>query len=154
FNVTPCKFQVQICDPQLRGKDTFLISPTSSGKSITFLMPFIWQKSGVCILISPLQLLGSQHAAHPALEALGIRAINVTAKTATEEAFKEMALGKFQLIVTSPEYVEQDFRFRKYLWDSKSFCKMVKRLVFDEARCVMDWGGFRPAYGRLCFLRL
>lgn len=65
-----------------------------------------------------------------------------------------MALGHYQLIIASPEYVEQDFRFRTYLWNSASFCKLVQRLVFDEAHCVMDWGGFRPAYLRMCFLRL
>lgn len=88
FGVKPCKFQAQICDLQLRGIHSVLVSPTGSGKSLSFLMPFIWQHLGVCILISPLQLLGSQHASHSALKKLGIQAINLTSETATDKSFK------------------------------------------------------------------
>jgi superfamily II DNA helicase RecQ len=66
---------------------------------------------------------------------------------------QDIASGRYQLIVASPEYVEQDSRFRRYLWDSANFRKQVTRIVFDEAHCVMDWGDFRPAYNRLCFIR-
>ncbi|KAG9119079.1 hypothetical protein FRC07_006080 [Ceratobasidium sp. 392] len=115
-------------------------------------MPFIWQPLGVCILVSPLQLLGSQHASHSTLEKLGIQAINLTSETATDDTFKDIAKGKYQLVVASPEYIDEDPRFRKYLWDVPSFWNWVTRIIFDEAHCVLEWGNFRPAYRRLNFL--
>ncbi|KAG8725193.1 hypothetical protein FRC09_006429 [Ceratobasidium sp. 395] len=115
-------------------------------------MPFIWQPTGVCLLISPLQLLGGQHAAHAALEKLGVRAVNLTKDTTSDELFKDIARGEYQLVIASPEYVDEDERFRKYLWNSQQFRDRVTRVVFDEAHCVLEWGDFRPAYRRLCFL--
>lgn len=88
FKVKPCNFQVKVCDLQLQGKDVFLVAPTGSGKSLTFLMPFIWQQDGVSLLISPLQLLGGQHANHAALETLGVKSINLTSETASDTVFK------------------------------------------------------------------
>jgi superfamily II DNA helicase RecQ len=92
FNVIPCKFQVQVCDLQLQGKDVILVAPTGVGKSLTFLMPLIWQQGGVSILICPIQLLGGQHASHPTLQALGVRAINLTSETASDKAFNVSVL--------------------------------------------------------------
>jgi superfamily II DNA helicase RecQ len=102
FNVSPCKFQVQACDLQLRGKDVFLVAPTGCGKSLAFLMPFIWQREGVSILISPIQLLGGQHASHPVLETLGVRSINLTSETASDKVFKvcKRFLGTYHIIST------------------------------------------------------
>ncbi|KAG8730922.1 hypothetical protein FRC10_002264, partial [Ceratobasidium sp. 414] len=98
-------------------------------------------------------LLGQQHATHPALEKLGVRAVNLTAKTTSNQIFQDIAAGKYQLVIASPEYVGQDPRFRKYLWSTQSkFRDLVTRIIFDEAHCVMNWGDFRPAYHRLCFL--
>ncbi|KAF8601820.1 P-loop containing nucleoside triphosphate hydrolase protein [Ceratobasidium sp. AG-I] len=153
FNVTPCKFQVQACDLQLRGEDVFLVAPTGSGKSLTFLMPFIWQRDSISILVSPLQLLGGQHASHPALDTLGIKSINLTSETSSDAVFKDIARGIYQLVIASPEYIEQDPRFHTYLWDSPEFRNRVQRIIFDEAHCIIDWGDFRPSYQRLCFLR-
>ncbi|QRV85971.1 Helicase conserved C-terminal domain [Ceratobasidium sp. AG-Ba] len=115
-------------------------------------MPFIWLYTGITLLISPLQLLGSQHASHLALEKLGIKAVNLTAKTTSDQLFKDIACGVYQLIIASPEYIDEDHRFRKYLWSSNTFQERVNRVIFDEAHCVLDWGDFRPAYRRLCYL--
>lgn len=46
-----------------------------------------------------------------------------------------------------------DSRFRTQLWNSKDFKDRVKRIIYDEAHCILDWGDFRPSYQRLCFLR-
>jgi superfamily II DNA or RNA helicase len=92
FHVAPCKFQVQVCDHQLQGKDVILVAPTGVGKSLTFMMPFIWLRDSVSILICPIQLLGAQHASHPGLQALGIRAINLTSETASDQVFKVRGL--------------------------------------------------------------
>ncbi|KAG9113667.1 hypothetical protein FRC07_007767, partial [Ceratobasidium sp. 392] len=83
---------------------------------------------------------------------MGVKAINLTSETATDQVFKDIANGEYRLVITSPEYVEEDTRFETYLWKSTRFCEDVTRVVFDEAHCVLDWGGFRPSYKKLCFL--
>jgi superfamily II DNA helicase RecQ len=55
-------------------------------------------------------------------------------------------------VIASPEYVDEDPRFRKYLWEVASFRDRVTRIIFDEAHCVLEWADFRPAYRRLHFL--
>jgi superfamily II DNA helicase RecQ len=65
---------------------------------------------------------------------------------------KDIAHGAYQLVVASPEYIEQDTRFRTRLWDSVDFRNSVQRVIFDEVHCMLDWGDFRPSYRRLSFL--
>jgi hypothetical protein len=88
FGVSPCHFQAASCQRQLRGQHSILISPTGSGKSLTCFLPFIWQQTGVSLLICPLQLLGEQHAGSLLLHKLGIKSINLTARTASDSVFK------------------------------------------------------------------
>lgn len=65
---------------------------------------------------------------------------------------QDIASGKYQLVIASPEYVDEDPRFRKYLWENHTFRSRVTRIIFDEAHCILEWGDFRPAYRRLQFL--
>jgi superfamily II DNA helicase RecQ len=58
----------------------------------------------------------------------------------------------YQLIVASLEYIAEDSRFL-CLWRSSAFTSRVKRLIFDEAHCISQWGDFRKTYKNLCFLR-
>lgn len=54
--------------------------------------------------------------------------------------------------MASPEYIAEDSRFLR-LWRSSAFTSQVKRLIFDEAHCISQWGDFRKSYKNLCFLR-
>ncbi|KAF8593383.1 P-loop containing nucleoside triphosphate hydrolase protein, partial [Ceratobasidium sp. AG-I] len=113
------------------------ISPTGSGKSLTFFLPFLWDKSGITLLVCPLQLLGDQHSSSTLLKKLGIQAVNLTSLTATDSVFKDIGKGVYQLIIASPEYIAEDTRFSR-LWRSTNFTQ---------------WGDFWKAYRNLCFLR-
>ncbi|KIO29471.1 hypothetical protein M407DRAFT_45418, partial [Tulasnella calospora MUT 4182] len=78
FGIRPCLWQIKACRAQLDGKHVISISPTGSGKSLSFFMPFLWRPKGVKILVAPLQLLGEQHASESTLEKLGIKTVNIT----------------------------------------------------------------------------
>ena len=84
---SPCLWQCQVAQAQLRGdKDIICISGTGSGKTLTFWIPLLFRPEGIQIVITPLNLLGSQNAAD--LEKVGIRGIALSGKTATCENFE------------------------------------------------------------------
>ncbi|KDQ16393.1 hypothetical protein BOTBODRAFT_107434 [Botryobasidium botryosum FD-172 SS1] len=126
FNKKPCLPQVMACDLQLKCKHVISILPTGSGKTLTFWMYFIWIKTGITLIISPLKSLGDQHSSAQELRALGIQAIHLT---------------KYQVVITSPETVASEPRFED-LWTNPNFCKKVTRIIFDEAHCISEWGDF------------
>lgn len=86
--MTPYLWGIKACDAQLRGKHLVAISPTGSEKTLPFHMPFLWQKTGVTIIISPLNALSDQQASDSALVKLRIIALSLTALTATDKVFK------------------------------------------------------------------
>ncbi|KAG2341405.1 P-loop containing nucleoside triphosphate hydrolase protein [Suillus weaverae] len=68
LGLTPCTWQLQSAHNQLENKDVFTISPTSSGKTLTFWIP----------------LEKNQDEAN----AYGFLALDICVETATDEAFK------------------------------------------------------------------
>jgi superfamily II DNA helicase RecQ len=86
FGVRPCDFQITDVVAQLEKKHVVTISPTGSGKTLTFWMPLLFNDDGIMILITPLNVLGEQNVDE--LTRLGIPAVNVTAETATDRLFK------------------------------------------------------------------
>jgi superfamily II DNA helicase RecQ len=86
FGVRPCDFQIQDTIAQLQQKDVVTISPTGSGKSLTFWTPLLFMKKGIIIIITALNILGEQNVND--LAKLGISAVNVTAENANDNLFK------------------------------------------------------------------
>ena len=72
FGVRPCDFQIQDTIAQLQRKDVITISPTGSGKSLTFWTPLLFMKKGI---ITALNILGEQNVND--LAKLGITTVNV-----------------------------------------------------------------------------
>lgn len=61
------------------------ISETGSGKTLTFFMPLLF-KEGCQVVVTPLNILGV--ATVRKLAAVGIKAISISAATATAQNFK------------------------------------------------------------------
>ncbi|KIO29994.1 hypothetical protein M407DRAFT_69742, partial [Tulasnella calospora MUT 4182] len=115
-------------------KDLIVISPTGSGKTATFLMPFLFKKDGIILLVTPLKTLGEQQAG---LREIGLLGIEATTR------------GRYRLIITSPELLTgDDLRFEA-LFELPSWSKKIRRVIFDEAHCVSRWSDFRPYRSRL-----
>lgn len=85
---TPCLWQIRVCQELLCRKSVILISPTGSGKTLTFLLPFLFEKEGITILVSPLNLLGEQLSNALELEKLGVQAIQLTKEGASPTTIK------------------------------------------------------------------
>ncbi|KAH7919783.1 P-loop containing nucleoside triphosphate hydrolase protein, partial [Leucogyrophana mollusca] len=136
---------------QLQKKDVFTISPTGSGKTMTFWIPMLFNDDGIMIIITPLKLLGEKNEAEA--QSFGMTAINLTADTATDQVFNDIQELKYQVIAVSPEHILKDSRFRK-LFKSTKFTDRLFNVTLDEGHCVSEWGdSFRAEYGELGKLR-
>lgn len=92
FKRRPCLWQCEVTRSMLRGdRDVVCISGTGSGKTLTFWMPLLFRPNGIQIIITPLNVLGVQNTKQ--LADLGIRAIAISAKTATAKNFQVSCVG-------------------------------------------------------------
>ena len=86
FGILPCMFQARDAIAQLKQKDCIMISPTGSGKTLTFWIPLLFNNNGIIIIITALNILGDKNVEE--LLRLGITAANVTGASATDDLFK------------------------------------------------------------------
>ena len=83
FGKNACNFQLEFAQALLEGKKHVLLQAgCGMGKTLGFWVPLLANPSGILIVVSPLTLLGDQHADD--LSEVGIKAINIDADTIAE----------------------------------------------------------------------
>jgi DEAD/DEAH box helicase len=85
FQKTPCHFQSLLCLWQLQNKNIISISPTGSGKTLTFWLPLMFSKTSIIIIITALNILGDQFVAQ--LNKANLAAVAVTAGNDNDRTF-------------------------------------------------------------------
>ena len=134
--------QRQVVEAYLAGRDVLMVSPTGSGKSLTFhIAPFVYnylkhgeeeQVYSVCLVIVPLLSLMRDQVA--ALQRKCIAAVSLGADT-TDEEIVGIKEGRYNIIFGTPESVLRSYR---YLF--RGFLKERIDVVFvDESHCVAKW---------------
>ncbi|KAG1839244.1 hypothetical protein F4604DRAFT_1940881 [Suillus subluteus] len=93
FGFTPCTWQLDSAPSQLEKKDVFTISPTGSGKTLTFWILMLCNDGGITIIVTPLNILGAKNESEVC--AMGFNAVNLTAATATDKVFKDIENLKY-----------------------------------------------------------
>ena len=140
--------QRQAVEAILDGRDTLVLLPTGSGKSLCY--QFAGQLlDGVTLIVSPLISLAQDQAAH--LKAIGLNTVilnSTKSKKQIETARKRIRSGDVKFVITTPERLQRT-----------DICELladvgVGLMAVDEAHCISSWGhDFRPDYQCLAHVR-
>ncbi|KAI0267689.1 P-loop containing nucleoside triphosphate hydrolase protein, partial [Gloeopeniophorella convolvens] len=153
FGKTPCQFQRQLCIWQLQKQDIISVSPTGSGKTLTFWLPLLFSDTSITIVITALNLLGDQFVSE--LQAVNISAISVTSSNNNEDTFKTIQTGNFHVVILNPEIAtRRGGHCETKLWSHTVFTSRVLDVIFDEGHCIVQWGDtFHAEYANIGMLR-
>ncbi len=133
--------QLQVCQAVTQGRNSLLVMPTGSGKSLCYQLPGI-ARGGTTLVISPLIALMEDQVAH--LGDIGFKARCLHSGLSREEsrnACKEYLAGVLDFFMIAPERLSV-----------AGFPEMIAKrrptlIAVDEAHCISSWGhDFRPDY--------
>ena len=136
------KEQIKPINSILDGNDTFVVAPTSSGKSLDYQLPAVMHEDQLTIVIEPTMAL--MHDQVQKLKDLEIRAEYVDSTLCSTEKnmiWDDVRNHRITILYVSPERLSSH-GFLSAIEDMD-----IYMVVIDECHCVLEQGiSFRPDY--------
>ncbi len=136
--------QEEVIEYALKGKNSLVLMPTGSGKSLCYQIPSVVSDQLV-VVISPLIALMKDQVDDARKKGVAATYINSSlSREQREKAYKDLRGKRLSLLYVTPE------RFRKADFLEALKPNNVGLMAVDEAHCISEWGhDFRPDYTRM-----
>lgn len=144
FGLTSFKnFQKKIIDATLEGRDTLVVHPTGSGKSLCYQFPPVFQDKKAIVITPMISLMQDQVYN---LQQRGIKSTYLGSAQLEKEA-ESNALdpsSDISVIFVTPEWIAKSDKVMKV--QALAAANKLSLLAIDEAHLVSEWADFRKGY--------
>ena len=147
FQLTHFKeFQSCVIDAVLNNRDTLVIQPTASGKSLCYQFPAVYTKQLTLVITPTISLMQDQTNE---LEKLGILSVYLGSAQIdpTSESKAFCAESNTSVVFVSPEWLFSD-KLNYVKVKALNGSSRLGLIAIDEAHLVYDWQDFRQTYKR------